>query len=454
MRQIILSCLFLISLIGTASASTLQILSPSTPITVYPGQIVSVTVQRSADIEQFLLIGTVLGESTGFINGSDPVTTSITIPQTLEPGTYSLAAVDATVRETKGFGIISNVISISVEPQEVVTSIRPEADQINLEYPGDTYKVTISAASETNSWDINEAPGVTFKTLDESIATVDPTGLVTAIGSGKTDIQISYQNLTTSFMITVSKTIQGDLNNDGKVDIDDLNILQDAMGTPAHGQNDARDLNHDGKIDNQDVADLETLCTFPNCAYSPPTNRPPVANAGSGQTVECTGPTGANVMLNSSGSSDPDGDPLTFAWTGPFGSVNGATPTIGLPLGQSVINLTVDDGRGASATAQVTETVVDTTPPTVSAALVPLKQHGEFRVAYSCNDTCSANPTSSATLNGIAVTNGQTVILKVAKTAKSSFRKGILSIQGPTFTLSASCTDQAGNTGTGTAKYP
>src|SRR5262249_46194546 len=43
-------------------------------------------------------------------------------------------------------------------------------------------------------------------------------------------------------------------------------------------------------------------------------NRPPTANAGTDQTVECAGAT-TQVTLNGSGSSDLDGDTLTYSWS-------------------------------------------------------------------------------------------------------------------------------------------
>lgn len=73
-------------------------------------------------------------------------------------------------------------------------------------------------------------------------------------------------------------------------------------------------------------------------------NQPPVADAGPDQNVTATGATGALVTLDGSGSSDPDGDSLTYGWSGPSGIANGVGPTVSLPLGTHVITLEVDDG--------------------------------------------------------------------------------------------------------------
>ena len=103
------------------------------------------------------------------------------------------------------------------------------------------------------------------------------------------------------------------------------------------------------------------------------TNTPPVADAGPDQTgenaVECTSPDGAQVTLDSSASSDPDDDDLTYTWTGPFpeggGAVTGVSPAVSLPLGTHSITLTVDDGT-VTDTDDVDITVEDTIAPTLT----------------------------------------------------------------------------------------
>jgi len=95
-------------------------------------------------------------------------------------------------------------------------------------------------------------------------------------------------------------------------------------------------------------------------------NQSPIANAGLDQTVEQTGPEGANVTLDGSGSSDPDNDTLSYFWNWTGGSASGVNPTVMLPPGMTNITLTVDNGE-FNATDTVIITVVDSEPPYVNA---------------------------------------------------------------------------------------
>ena len=97
-----------------------------------------------------------------------------------------------------------------------------------------------------------------------------------------------------------------------------------------------------------------------------PLNRLPVADAEEDQILECISFDGALVSLNGSGSSDPDGDPLVFAWTNSFGSVAGEAIDVTLPLGSHLVTLTVDDGISGEDLDTVEITVQDTIPPSLA----------------------------------------------------------------------------------------
>ncbi len=99
-------------------------------------------------------------------------------------------------------------------------------------------------------------------------------------------------------------------------------------------------------------------------------NLRPVCMASS-QTVECTGPGGALVMLDGA-ATDPDDPPsaLAFQWFVSDADVvlddpSSATPTGTFPIGVTMATLTVTDGRGGVDVCDVLITVQDTTPPEV-----------------------------------------------------------------------------------------
>jgi len=112
-------------------------------------------------------------------------------------------------------------------------------------------------------------------------------------------------------------------------------------------------------------------CTDVTCSDSDDAlftpNRPPVADAGDDQVVEQAYLGGADVTLDGSGSSDPDGDDITYLWTWDSSSTTGVSPVISLPLGTTAITLVVTDTKGAVSEPDVVVIeVVDTTAPEVS----------------------------------------------------------------------------------------
>lgn len=88
-----------------------------------------------------------------------------------------------------------------------------------------------------------------------------------------------------------------------------------------------------------------------------PVNDAPVANAGSDQTISAKSSKGELVTLNGSVSSDPDGDALTYTWSGSFGTVSGVNPVVKLVPGSYTITLTVSDGQLTATDTVVIEVV-------------------------------------------------------------------------------------------------
>jgi PKD repeat protein len=96
-------------------------------------------------------------------------------------------------------------------------------------------------------------------------------------------------------------------------------------------------------------------------------NQPPVADAGPGQVLEATGGT-TSFTLDATGSSDPDGDVLTYAWSDADGNAVGseATVSVARALGSHTFTLTVTDPGAMHSSDSVSITIQDTTPPTLS----------------------------------------------------------------------------------------
>ncbi len=141
-----------------------------------------------------------------------------------------------------------------------------------------------------------------------------------------------------------------DVDNDGDIDRDDLNLIQKAIlaRAPVSGPDDPRDPDRNGVINSIDGRLCALRCTRAQCGT---VNQAPFANAGPDQSVKV----GDLVRLTGAASSDPDGDPLRYTWTfntRPLGSVasllDAATVaprfTADKP-GNYLIHLVVSDGK-------------------------------------------------------------------------------------------------------------
>jgi hypothetical protein len=133
-------------------------------------------------------------------------------------------------------------------------------------------------------------------------------------------------------------------------------------------------------------------------------NNPPVAAAAAlPATVQATSKEGADVHLDGSPSSDPDGDPLTYSWkNGNTVIAEGAIAIIKLPVGVYSITLTVSDGKGGtSSTAPMSLEVL---PRPLTAAGVSPAKIPQFNTTTLTITGTGFNPGTKVSFTGTGIT--------------------------------------------------
>jgi len=154
---------------------------------------------------------------------------------------------------------------------------------------------------------------------------------------------------------------------------------------PAAGNFEVRLIVNDSQADSEPSVTSATITT-------PPMNIAPTADPGG----PYSGEPGVAVAFDGSMSSDPNGDPMTFAWDFGDGSMgDGVAPShVFSADGSFVITLTVTDNQGAGSTATTTATIA--TPPANSAPTADAggPYSGVTGVSISFDASASSDPDS------------------------------------------------------------
>lgn len=135
----------------------------------------------------------------------------------------------------------------------LATSVTLDKESAQLTQ-GETLQLTATVLPQ----DVTDAT-VTWTSSNLSVATIDATGLVTAVAPGNATITATTADgthLTATCQVTVVKpTLRGDVNLDGKVDVTDVNIVVNIiLGKDQADNYDGRaNLNDDAKVDVTDV---------------------------------------------------------------------------------------------------------------------------------------------------------------------------------------------------------
>jgi peptidoglycan/xylan/chitin deacetylase (PgdA/CDA1 family) len=137
-------------------------------------------------------------------------------------------------------------------------------------------------------------------------------------------------------------------------------------------------------------------------------NMPPVANAGPDQTVEQETYAGTEVILDGSGSTDPDSTPgtnndiVSFEWyEGDNHLGSGEILNHTFSLGTHAVRLVVTDSAGLTDDDEMVVTVRDTTPPEFTLSVSPTvlwpPNHNMVLItpSWTVRDKCDPSPTVS-----------------------------------------------------------
>lgn len=226
-----------------------------------------------------------------------------------------------------------------------------------------------------------------------------------------------------------------DLNGDGRLDLAVGNVEDGTVSVlPGRGDGtfDAQtrlavgtrpvpveigDFNGDGALDivagnvgDQTVSVLINACTG---------NRPPTADAGPDQILECTDNLQATARLDGLASTDPDSTPgtnddiTTFDWSEqgrPLAS--GPVASIPLSLGRHPVSLKVTDKGGVTGFDTAIVTVADTTPPRIDTIVAspatlspPNHKFVPVSITVVASDRCDRAPACTI----VSVTSGEPV---------------------------------------------
>lgn len=235
-----------------------------------------------------------------------------------------------------------------------------------------------------------------------------------------------------------------DLNRDGIVDANDLEMFESAMGSCFGASN----FNPDADFDGDECITSSDEEIYLGLFNSAPNNRPPEAKC---KNIEVAADNSCMATIRptdlNDGSSDPDGDAITIS----------LDSSVLSGLGSHSVTLLVSDSHGARSSCTSTVTVVDRTPPTITGGSVdkpqlwpPDHKMETVSVSYDAIDncgpvTCSLTISSNEPINGKGdgntapdwqVVDPHHVFLRAERAGNGS---------GRVYAIRIICTDGSGN---------
>ena len=293
----------------------------------------------------------------------------------------------------------------------------------NIVFNPNATTATTTFNSATNQWDTTvPSSGLAGNTLLDAVEYLVPAGGLPG-GIKNVTWQINFSTDTSGISLNwqwaagVYPTFSTTYNSLGVKPVDDTKASQyqnsDHAGTPENYKSYVVGGATGGGASNYTGSLSATV------GLAVPLVQAPTASAGG----PYSGFIAQTISFNGGGSSDPNGDALTYSWGfGDGGTATGATPThTYTAAGTFTVTLSVTDGRNATGTATSTATITAPPPPTVTATQNPPPNAAGWNktsvtVTFTCNDSvsgiksCSAPATVTAqganqSVTGTAVNN-------------------------------------------------
>ncbi len=198
--------------LGAQSQPSLQITSPSSGTIVNPGQTFTVSITSSGTTtfqSLFTIAKYPIGISTNAT--STPAQVSVAIPLDIDCGIYFLMAEGII---TPGQIVYSSSISIDVERPDLPTKLTASPRSLIIESLGEQTSVELRATFADNSvLHVTQSTLLTYSSSNTSVATVDSSGKITAVGPGNSWVTVTYTVGGQSLPLIVPVTVQNPMVN-------------------------------------------------------------------------------------------------------------------------------------------------------------------------------------------------------------------------------------------------
>lgn len=125
--------------------------------------------------------------------------------------------------------MVSSTFTVDVERSDLPTALSISPVAALLKTVGATLPLTVLATFSGNvQIDVTQSSSLAITSENPNVVTIQ-NGILVAVGSGQTKVDVVYGSARATLAVTVPAQITGDLNHDGAVDCADLSILQASM---------------------------------------------------------------------------------------------------------------------------------------------------------------------------------------------------------------------------------